>query len=420
MTPTCTGTTATGEPCQKKATAGTDFCAQHTPGREIKRKPSRTSFGAVRKRASGRWQATYWAAGQQHHAPHTFVSKTRAQEWLAGQQTALGRGRRVNPSDGKILLKAYAEVWMARRPDLRDSTRAKYRYLLDSHILPSLGETALARLEPSAVRAWWAKLHKEHPSTAAGAYRLLATICNTAVGDEMIGSSPCRVKGASEEAAAERPTASIAEVTAAVAAVPENYRLAPLLAAWVQLRRSEVLGLQRRDVDLLHANIHVRRGVVNHMDGRVAIDRPKTETSIRVVSVPSNIVPVLEDHLDRFVKPEPSAWLFAGEGGRPINPRTVDRAWEAGRDAIGRPDLRFHDLRHSGLSWSAATGATTAELMFRAGHKSSGAAIRYQHASRDRDRALADALAGLAGASVTPIAPDESASTTNARKTPTG
>jgi hypothetical protein len=45
---------------------------------------------------------------------------------------------------------------------------------------------------------------------------------------------------------------------------------------------------------------------------------------------------------------------------------------------------------------SAATGATTAELMRRAGHASTAAALRYQHATEDRDRALADALAGLA------------------------
>jgi len=44
------------------------------------------------------------------------------------------------------------------------------------------------------------------------------------------------------------------------------------------------------------------------------------------------------------------------------------------------------------LTLAAATGATTAELMHRAGHSSAPAALRYQHATRDRDRILADAL----------------------------
>jgi hypothetical protein len=49
-----------------------------------------------------------------------------------------------------------------------------------------------------------------------------------------------------------------------------------------------------------------------------------------------------------------------------------------------------------GLTWAASAGATTAELMHRGGHASPTAALRYQHATEDRDRALADAMARLA------------------------
>jgi len=49
-------------------------------------------------------------------------------------------------------------------------------------------------------------------------------------------------------------------------------------------------------------------------------------------------------------------------------------------------------MRHTGLTLAAATGATTAELMHRAGHASAQAALRNQHASRDRDRRLSEAL----------------------------
>jgi hypothetical protein len=40
--------------------------------------------------------------------------------------------------------------------------------------------------------------------------------------------------------------------------------------------------------------------------------------------------------------------------------RNLNRAWVTARRAIGRPDLHLHDLRHSGLTWSAATGASVA------------------------------------------------------------
>ena len=63
----------------------------------------------------------------------------------------------------------------------------------------------------------------------------------------------------------------------------------------------------------------------------------------------------------------------------------------------------FHDLRHSGLTWAAASGASVAELMRRGGHANPRAALRYQHATEDRDRVIADALADLATSAVTPL-----------------
>ena len=69
-------------------------------------------------------------------------------------------------------------------------------------------------------------------------------------------------------------------------------------------------------------------------------------------------------------------------------------------------DLHFHDLRHTANTLAAATGASTRELMHRMGHGSSAAALRYQHATRDRDRDIAEALGELlAGqiATATPI-----------------
>lgn len=86
----------------------------------------------------------------------------------------------------------------------------------------------------------------------------------------------------------------------------------------------------------------------------------------------------------------PLAWVVD------VQPRTLDRAWVTARKSVGRTDLHLHDLRHVGLTLAAATGATTAELMHRAGHASPAAALRYQHATEDRDQALADALADLA------------------------
>jgi integrase len=352
---------------------------------------------------NGRWQAAYRGPDRRERTK-TFDRKVDAERWLDVNGADIARGAWVDPAAGKVTLRTYAEQWLEQRQGLRPTTRAKYQYLLDFHILPSLGDSSLAALDPGAIRAWHARLSGRHPSTAAGAYRLVALICRTAVDDERIGRTPCKVKGGATEKTPERPTASIAEVTKAAAACPERYRLAVLLAAWCQLRRGEILGLQRRDIDPLHGTVSVVRTWTLQSDGVAVIGPPKTEAGVRTLTIPSNVSKALDYHLARFVDPDVDAWLFPGSDGEPVSPRTIDRAWTKARVAAGRADLHFHDLRHSGLTWAAATGASTAELMRRAGHRSHVAAVRYQHATTDRDRVLAEALADLADtATVTAI-----------------
>ena len=60
------------------------------------------------------------------------------------------------------------------------------------------------------------------------------------------------------------------------------------------------------------------------------------------------------------------------------------------------PGVHFYDLRHTGGTLAAATGASLKELMARLGHSSTRAALIYQHATRDRDQAIAMALGDLA------------------------
>ena len=84
---------------------------------------------------------------------------------------------------------------------------------------------------------------------------------------------------------------------------------------------------------------------------------------------------------------------------------TLNTVWHPARTAAGRPDLRFHDLRHTGATLAAATGATLADLMARMGHSTPAAALIYQHAASDRDKAIAQALSGFAEAKLVPLRP---------------
>ncbi len=141
------------------------------------------------------------------------------------------RGVVIDSRLAQISLDNFANQWLANRSDLAVRTVELYRYLLDHHISPAFGSVALAGLSPSAVRSWHAKISRQHPTTAAKAYRLLSTIMRTAVADERIARNPCQAKGASVEKAPERPVASVAEVQALAAAMPDHLRAGLLLAA---------------------------------------------------------------------------------------------------------------------------------------------------------------------------------------------
>lgn len=70
-------------------------------------------------------------------------------------------------------------------------------------------------------------------------------------------------------------------------------------------------------------------------------------------------------------------------------------AWHAATKRLGMEGFHVHDLRHTGNTLAAATGASTKELMARMGHASARAALIYQHATRDRDVVIATALDGM-------------------------
>jgi integrase len=356
---------------------------------------SKRHFGTVRRRSSGRWQATYHHEGRAHNAPGTFATKSDALAFLSITEADIHRGAWIDLRAGKISLKMYANEWLERRPDLAIRTSELYRYLLDNHILPELGAISLASLAPSKVRGWHSKLAQAHPSTAAKAYRLLSTIMRTAVTDGLLLASPCKVVGGGTEHAAERPVASLAEVHALTAAMPERLRLVVLLATWCQLRRGELLGLRRRDVDTLHENLTIEQSRTFTRKGRSVVKGPKSAAGHRTLAIPPNVLAPIQDHLERFTSPSPDAFVFTGKMGVPLTAGVLHKAWTKARITVGRTDLHLHDLRHSGLTLAATTGATTAELMHRAGHASANAALRYQHATQDRDRVLAEALAEL-------------------------
>lgn len=365
----------------------------------------RRRFGRVRQLPSGRWQARYAAAdGAEHTAPLTFATKTAADRWLVSLETDLSRGQWVDPRSGELPLAHYAEQWLQARGDLKPRTRELYQWLLGKYVEPELGTVPINAITPSRVRSWHGGLVRTAPPTPTRqAYSLLRAMLNTAVTDEVLLRNPCVIRGAGVSRHAERPVASIPQVNELAAAMPPRYRALVLTAAWSGARWGELVALTRDRLDLLHATMTIDRQQVELRDGTLLVDSPKTAAGVRTVHLPPHLLPELQQHLDTFV-PRDCPLIFPNSKGEPIRRGSFQSVWVAARNRAGLPQLRFHDLRHTGNTLAAATGASTKELMSRMGHASMRAALIYQHATSDRDAVIAAALSELAAGAPAPVA----------------
>ena len=278
-----------------------------------------------------------------------------------------------------------------------------YRSLLKCHLIPAFGHLRIAEVSPSQIRTWHARLVSDKPGAAPAAYRLLRAIFNSAVHDELLIKSPCRVPKAGADRALERRVPTIAEVQALAAEMPENLRVAIILAAWGGMRRGEILALRRRDIDPLRSSVRIERAQVELSDGTVLFTGPKTDAGVRTVHLPEIAMHAIEEHLSDHVVADPDALLLTGRGGVPLRPKTLGVAFAKARAICDLQTTRFHDLRHFSMTLAAATGASTKELMRRAGHASPAAALRYQHATEDRDKAIANAFDEMLSGDVLPI-----------------
>jgi integrase len=262
--------------------------------------------------------------------------------------------------------------------------------------LTSLEGVPLLALSSATEREWYAAAMRGSGGRTSimQSYGFLRAVLNTAVRDGAIVQNPCQIPGAGSDRAKERPVASPTEVVALVEAITPRYRAAVLLGAWCGLRRGEVLALSPVDVDLQAGTVTVRRNRVELLESPVAFDaEPKTDAGKRTVVIPPHVLPVLAEHMASWAGEDR---VFVGRDGSPMRGDAVRQAFTRARVRAGMPGFRFHDLRHTGQTLAASTGATVKDLMRRLGHASPAASYRYLHAVEGRDAEIASALSELA------------------------
>lgn len=386
----------------------------------------RRPFGRIEKRPRG-YRAAYVHDGITYRHPHNFAAKVDADGWLMNVKRRIDQGvweppdvenaRKEAAQRSAVTFAVFAEDWITHRP-LKPRTRSHYRTLLDRFILPEFGEVRLADISIGHVKTWHAALLVDRPTQRAHTYSLLRTILNDAVREQLILTNPCVVRGASNAPSVRRiEPLTPADLHALADAMPARWRMAALLAGWCGLRFGELAELRRSDIDVKSGTIRVDRAVVR-VDGETRIGPPKSSAGRRTVGIPPHLLDELREHLNTHAAWGRDALVFPASHGGHLNPSSlygkpprerIDRStgrkvlvpgsgFYAARAVIGRPSLRWHDLRHTGATLAALSGASLRELQGRLGHSTIQAALIYQHLSENRELEIAKALSTLAAA----------------------
>ncbi|MGD3152867.1 tyrosine-type recombinase/integrase [Tsukamurella tyrosinosolvens] len=391
-----------------------------------RKKSTERQFGYIRKLPSGRYQAavdggTVWDAAKgkhvrvRHNAPVTYSNKQDASAWLAKQRRDIEREDWTPPKEQEKLHAAevrrresfadYSARWldtrMVRGRPLADNTRWDYRSKLEHHILPTFGKMPVNEITRDAVRSWHAALLPDASTQRARTFDLLRGILNSAVDDELIEVNPCRIRGASVAAVQrKKQIATVQQVAEIVNSVPAQWRLVPLLGTWTSLRIGEILGLQRQHIVvegtvpfLPVARVVVEQQMIQDREhGGTKLQHRTKGSQAREVAVPPHMVPAVMEHLAAHVRRDANAWLFvsARDASKPLSKGTFyDPHFYRARVIAGCPTLHFHELRATGATLAAQSGATLADLMQRLGHTTVSAALRYQVAASGRDAEIA-------------------------------
>lgn len=265
--------------------------------------------------------------------------------------------------------------WSRNSASLSAAIAATFRALCAGlwrlHLTATWAPVPVADVTPQLVRAWHdAAATTTGPTALAQSYRLLRAVLQVAVTDEVIAANPCRLRGAATPRAA-RPGRALtaAEIHTLAAAVPARYRVLVLTLAFGGLLFGEATALRRRDVTRDGKLIAVGRSV-RYLQGEWVLGPPKSEAGRRTVALPEFVADEMVRHLDEHVAADDDGLVFGTRSGHFLNDANSGSAFRRAVARCGRPPVRVHELRHTGATLAAATGASTAELMRRFGHSS--------------------------------------------------
>ena len=362
---------------------------------KVKHRP----FGSYKKQDNGKVRARYTdpRTGVRHNAMFSSIPNARA--WLAERQSDINQGRWKDTATSRSTLGEYGLQWLEQchvKPNVREDYLSSWRV----HVMPQLGSLAISDLTSERVRQWRdERLRVTGAYAVKNAYAVLRIVTNVALDENIIRVSPCnRTNAVRLPPRPKRDPLSPDQVADVAMNVSKHYALLVLVLGWIGMRIGEACALRLSDLSLNdpdNATARIQRRVKRLKSQELHFDTPKTAAGNRVVSIPPQLVPVIQQHISNAGIVDPDALVFTTQHGLcaiTAAPKEITKALRK----LGHDNIRTHDLRHTAATAMTNSGASLIQVMHVLGHSSVNAAMRYQHptaaAGRDVAHQIGDSI----------------------------
>jgi integrase len=339
--------------------------------------------------------------------PRSKVCDTKREARAFAEDIAhAGRqGSWILPERGKITLEAWSAQYMATVVHLRPTSIALYQREL-VHIHRRFGSIPLGQFNALDIQTWLADLLVSGvaPSSVHRKYRMLRRLLQVAVEKEMIVKNPCIGVQPPRVESNEMRFLSPQEAVALAETIDPWFKALVYTAIETGMRWSELVGLRRRQVNLLKRTVTVIEQLV-FVGGDASVGRigrwvnqkPKTKAGTRTISISPFLAAQLAEQIENRSQPGLDGLVFVNMRGGPIGGSIFNkRHWQPVRSALGFDDLRFHDLRHTAVALAIAQGAHPKAIQRRMGHSTINMTLdRYGHLFPELDEKVANDIGSV-------------------------
>ena len=169
----------------------------------------------------------------------------------------------------------------------------------------------------------------------------------------------------------------------------ERVYLAVKLGVYAGLREGEMLALTRNDIDFDARTIRVNKTFSQH-HGKDIVSTPKTESSVRKVSIPDFLCDELKEYLALLYNNDPDERIFK------CTKSTLTKHFRNYTELAGLKPITIHGLRHSHVSLLISKRYDIFEVSKRIGHKSvKTTQDTYGHLFDEVQKSIANDLDGM-------------------------